>query len=200
MSSIGIPSRAPVKRRVPCGAPGFSLTEVMVVMVIMAVLAAIAIPSYTSRLPASRANGAARALLTDLQLARMQASSENNNYVVTFSTANNSYSIYNDVNNNFASVGPEVSEIVKTVVLADSFSGIRFGHVSSTDPDGGSITAAVTFPGTPPSVTFMPAGLAQSGYVFIKPSEDTTRTDRQRAVGVRPTGRVRLYTYSGGWQ
>jgi prepilin-type N-terminal cleavage/methylation domain-containing protein len=181
------------------GRAGFSMPEVMIVVGIIALTAAVAIPGFISLLPASRANGAARTLFVDLQLARMQSISENNNYVVTFSTADNSYSIYNDADNDFATAGIDTSELVKSVTLTDNFTGIQLGYVSSTNPDGASITGAVSFPGTPPSVTFMPEGLAQSGYVFIKPTEDSSRTDRQRAIGVRPSGRIKLYTHNGGW-
>ena len=178
--------RAPARRE-----RGFTLMEVMVVAGIIAIAAAVATPGYMSRLPEIRANGAARALLTDLQLARMQAVSENIEYTVTFSTAGNSYNVHRV---------PDNPELVKTVSLSDHFPGIEFGHVSGTDPDGSPISGSVTFEGNPPSVTFSPTGLAGSGYIFIKPSADTSRTDRQRAVGVRPSGRARLYAFKDGWQ
>ena len=72
-------------------AKGFTIIEVMIVIAVLGILATVAIPNYMDWLPKSRVNGAARELFTEMQLAKMKAISENNNYVITFDTANNSY-------------------------------------------------------------------------------------------------------------
>ena len=184
------------------GKSGFTLVEMMVVIEVAGVLTAIAIPTYIAWLPRHRANGAARQLFTDLQYARMRAISENNDYVITFDTSNNSYRVYDDGDNDFASAGVESAELIKTVNIGDEFIGISFGYVAGNDPEGSAISGSVTFTGTPPRVIFRSTGLAdQNGEVYVKPATDSTRKDRQRIVAVKMTGRIRLYKHNGSsWE
>lgn len=174
----------------------------MIVIVISGVLAAIAIPGFSNWLPKSRVNGAARELFTEMQLAKMNAVSENNEYKITFNTGNNSYKIHDDDNSDGAE---DTGETVRTVSIGDNFAGITYGYVSGTSKPsgGGTISSAVAFGGSsPPSVVFRPTGLTNlAGSVYLKPAADTTRTDRQRAITVIQTGRVRLYSYTGSaWE
>lgn len=163
------------------GKSGFTLVEMMVVIAVAGVLTAIAIPTYIAWLPRHRANGAARQLFTDLQYARMRAISENNDYKVEFDTGNNLYKVYDD------------TVLVKTINIGEH-SGIAYGYSSSTNWNGDTISSSVTFTGTPPSVTFQPTGRAnKNGSIYLKPTEDSTRKDRQRAISVISTGRVRMY-------
>lgn len=178
---------------------GFSTVEFLIVVSILLVFTGIALPGFVDYLPKHRATGAARQLFTDLQKIKMRAISENNDYVMTFDTGNNSYSIYDDDDNDFSTVGAETAELIQTVNLQQTYDGVAFGFVSGqNDPDGAAITASVSFTGTPPSIVFRPTGLAnQSGGVFVKPTADTARKDRQRAVLVKATGHIRLYKHSG---
>ncbi len=178
---------------------GFSTIELLIVVSILLIFAGVALPGFVQFIPKHRSSGAARQLFTDLQLIKMRAISENNDYVMTFDTSANTYSIYDDDNNDFATAGAETSELVRTVDLQASFDQIAFGFVSDqTDPEGVAITAPVTFTGTPPSVIFRPTGLAsQSGGIYVKPTKDTSQKDRQRSVMVKVTGQIRLYKHNG---
>jgi len=182
--------------------PGFTLVELMIVIGVMGVLASITIPGFYAYLPKYRASGAARQLFTDLQWAKMKAVAENNDYVVTFDTTASGYTIYDDDDNDFSTAGAETGELVRTASVGGQFPGIGFGWVSATNWNGDPITGSVSFTGTPPRVTFRPTGLAnKNGSVYLKPSGDTSRPDRQRAVTVLMTGRIRLYKNNGsGWE
>ena len=138
------------------------------------------------KLPKYRANGAIRQLFTDLQYARMRAIAENNDYKVEFDTANNLYKLYDD------------AVVVKTIDIGGQHSGISYGYVSTTNWNGDAISGSVTFTGSPPSVTFRPSGRAnKNGSIYLKPTQDSTQTDRQRAISVITTGRVRIYKHNG---
>ena len=177
---------------------GFTLLGLLSAVVILGILAGIAIPNYQSWLPKSRVNGAARALFSDLQLARMSAISENNNYVITFDTGNNRYRIYDDNDNDFATAGAEPGELVKTVDIDDRYQGIGYGYIPGNNPSGGAITGEVTFTGTPPRFIFEPTGLSnKAGSVYLKPTGDDVRKDRQRAITVSSIGRVKLWRHTG---
>lgn len=66
---------------------GFTLAEILVAVGVFAILAAIAVPHFLAFRPASRLNGAARQVYSELMWARSKAVSENGSYVVTFPTA-----------------------------------------------------------------------------------------------------------------
>lgn len=64
---------------------GFTLVELLVVVAIAAALAAMAVPAFTDLMVRRRLEGAANELSADLQYARSQAVSDNND--VTFATS-----------------------------------------------------------------------------------------------------------------
>jgi type IV fimbrial biogenesis protein FimT len=63
---------------------GFTLIEMMIVIAIMGIFAGIAIPNFLSYMPKHRLNGAARQVMGDLMLARMQAVSQNTTVTVAW--------------------------------------------------------------------------------------------------------------------
>jgi len=175
------------------------MIELLIVVAIIAVTAAIAIPNIISWIPTMRVNSAARDIVSEMQLARMKAVSERNNYVITFDTSTNQYSIYDDGDND----GAEASELVKTVDVDTDYSGIQFGYVAGKNPSNDDITGSVQFGATssPIRETFIPNGTANlMGSVYLIPTEDIagSRRDRQRAITVILTGRIKLWKYDAG--
>jgi prepilin-type N-terminal cleavage/methylation domain-containing protein len=65
---------------------GFTLAEILVAVAVFAILAAIAVPQFIAFRPASRLNGAARQVYSELMWARSKAVNDNSAYVVTFPT------------------------------------------------------------------------------------------------------------------
>ncbi|MBW1996093.1 MAG: prepilin-type N-terminal cleavage/methylation domain-containing protein [Deltaproteobacteria bacterium] len=169
---------------------GFSMVELLIAVGIFVILSAVAIPSYQAYATRSRVSGAASQLFSELHTAKIKAISENNDYKIVFDLDNNRYSIYDD------------AVLVKTVNIESVYPGIAFGYVAGNGPDDTPITGAVTFSGSPPAVTFRPTGLVdQSGEVYLKPVEDTSRKDRQRAITVKITGTIKLYKHNGtSWE
>ena len=175
---------------------GFTMIELLIVIAIIAVTAAVAIPNIISWIPTIRVNSAARDLVSEMQLARMKAVSERNNYVITFDTSTNQYSIYDDNDSNFSTS----NVLVKTVNLP---SGIQFGYIAGKNPSNDDITGSVQFGATssPIRETFIPNGTANlMGSVYLIPTEDIagSRRDRQRAITVILTGRIKLWKYDAG--
>lgn len=174
---------------------GFSASELLVGVAILGLVTAMAIPNYNYLLPTSAVKGASTELLSEIQLAKIRAIAENNDYVVTFDTSNNSYSVYDDGDNDFTTAGAESGELIKTVSIEDNYPGVEYGSISGS---------SVTFAGSPKRVIFYPTGLVNStGSVYLVPTNDvgSGRTDRQRRIEVSQTGRIMLYRYSsGGWE
>ena len=91
-------SRAdPPPRRLfrPCpalpGCRGFSLVELLPALAVIAVLAALAAPSVSLWMENYRVAAASRQLMTDLELARMMAVTQNIQYGIYFNQAGNEY-------------------------------------------------------------------------------------------------------------
>jgi type IV fimbrial biogenesis protein FimT len=175
---------------------GFTLAELIVTIAVLGIIAAIAIPQVSEYLPISRVNGAAIELFTELQLAKTRAISENNDYVITFDTSNNTYKIHDDDNGNG---GEDTGESVKSVDIEERYPGIGYGYIAGTYNTSGSalISKEVTFSGNPPTLTFKPTGLGKAGAVYLIPTAETSNKERQRAITVATTGRVRLYRHTG---
>ena len=79
---------------------GFTLVELIATMVILTIVMATAVPNFTAWKTNYQIRAESDRVHMDLLLARMTAIKNNNDVVVTFVSASNSYSILNDTNNN----------------------------------------------------------------------------------------------------
>ncbi len=182
---------------------GFTFIKLLVVVALLGVTASIAIPSIISWVPTIRVNSAARRLVSDMQLARTQAVSERNRYVITFDVVNGQYTIHDDNDNDgnldetgsLATSGDESAEGPTSLP-----NGIRFGYVAGeTGTSGGAIPNVITFTGL--NETFNPNGAAtKNGSIYLIPAQDVTsgRKHRQRAITVIQTGRIKIWKYHKG--
>jgi type IV fimbrial biogenesis protein FimT len=172
---------------------GFTLIELILVTAVLALLTIIATPSIKGLIVTIRVNAAIRDLASDMQWARMKAVAENNDYWITFNAADNSYSIYDDNDND----GPEADELVKTISIPANHNGIEYGYITGTKgPNGNTITDEIGFPSD--KLRFYSRGTTNSeGYLYLIPTEDlsTNNHNRMRALNVVQTGRIRVYRY-----
>jgi type IV fimbrial biogenesis protein FimT len=188
---------------------GFSIFELIIVVAIITVVTGILIPVYFSMKPTIQVNGAARQIQGDFMWARMRAVSENNNYVITFGSAgpdlsNDTYYIYDDDDNDFNTVGTEITELVKTVVIPNDYQDVGYGYTVSKRTDNTTnLTEAVTFNSggatKPIWFKFEPNGRSNiPGGIYLILDEDKTngRKDRSRAITVIQTGRIKIYDYN----
>ena len=139
---------------------GFTLLEMMVVLIIGGVLTAIAIPAFMNWAPKYRVNGAARQVFSEMMAARAKAISEGNNYVISFDTGNNTYTIHDNDDNDDPPV-QDAGEEVKPIDIGAAYPGIEFGYIAGNNPSGDAISSAVTFSGSPPRITFKRSGPGQ---------------------------------------
>lgn len=74
---------------------GVSMLEVLVSVIILGILAAVAVPSFLHSLASHRTKQAARRIITDLELARREATMASAARTVTFDDAAESYTLSN---------------------------------------------------------------------------------------------------------
>ena len=85
------------------GAPaGFTLVELGIALAVFGLLALASVPAMTRYIQDYRLEGAASNLVGDLHLIRHKAVAEGNNYVMTLDPDTDSYTIFDDDNNNLA--------------------------------------------------------------------------------------------------
>ncbi|HHN74077.1 MAG TPA: prepilin-type N-terminal cleavage/methylation domain-containing protein [Acidobacteria bacterium] len=175
---------------------GFSLVEMLAVLAIVGLTAAIGV--YSIDLAGWRCSSACSDIARRLELARSRAIFEQNDYRIVFDTSAHTFQVHDDENSN-GSIDTDISEAVTTYYASTQGAGTVFGYPSGTKGiDGSNISAAISFPGSPPVLTFDPLGSAVSGVIYLIPTADLDRSDptHMRAISVnQATGRVRRWRY-----
>ncbi len=179
---------------------GFSLVELMVVLAILGLLGIIAAPSLMQGIPRYRVDSAAKALATEMQLARLRAIAKNNKHKVTF-----------NADNTILIEEVEFDEVtlinsVKTISLGvngTDYRGVnlyRNATAASADLFIEAGNAIAQFgPDDDDFVIFLPNGQTTfSGEFYLIPSGDVGSEDsRIRAIQVLRAGLVRKLRYDG---
>ena len=182
--------RVPLTPRLIKAKRGFSIVQLVVVMCIVSVTLAIGIPAYNRTMrPTAELNSAARHLFSDIQLARLQAVSENVRIGLDFDSTPDDYIVFRDTNANF-----QYDDGAEAIVKRVQFSaGLGYGNVSFDTGQGGD---GVTFAGggVVNSFSFSTRGLPKpDGTVFLRNSKNSPEG---RKVVVNTMGGVRVEEYS----
>ena len=161
--------RAARDTRRESGTRGFTLVELAVVLVIFGIVAAIGIPGLNKFLRSVELNGDVQQFATTCRVVRQRSITENNNYVLYWSSTERKLKWWDDDNNNGVQDGPEKNGA--TSALASWIT----------------VTQSGTNPFPSDTVSWAPNGSASvSGSVIYSNPEGYTRS----LSVVRPTGMV----------
>ena len=163
---------------------GFTLVELMVVIGIIGIGLAIGIPVYNTTIkPTARLNGAARQLFSEIQLARLQAVSENVRYGLAFFAGPDRYIVF--VDNNSNSQRDAGDQDIKTVNLANEYPNVVFDTASGDTGDG------VDLFGANNSTSMQPSGLpTKQGTIYL-----INEKGEGREIVINQMGGVRIEKY-----
>ena len=179
----------------PTRSHGFTLVELMITISIIGILGLLVVPGILAYVPAYRVNSAAKALATELSLARMRAISRNHVHHVAFYPATQEIKVWEDDDNDWSTA----NTLVKTVALATAFPNVSIDYNSVTGVDGAAIAQEAEFGATaaPVRATFLPNGLmADPGVLYLLPVSDKgRRDDNMRAIQASRAGQVARLRY-----
>ena len=177
------------------GKSGFSLIELIVVMAIAGILVMIAVPDFMGWTPRASLKTAARDIVSNLQLARIEAIRGRTTWAVQFDTAAARYRILSDDGGD--GDWTDGDETVYNTVNFSDYRDISYGSDATPQERPGATYDAdgVTFSAN--RVTFKSDGTAENGNVYIKNINGDTF-----AIGAASAaGRIKTwYNFGSGWE
>ena len=162
-------AEAGTRGRSPSRSEGFTLPELMVVLVIFGIMTAVALPGFNKFMRSLDLNNQVQRTATMIRVIRQKAITENNNYVVYWSSTDQGWGWWDDDDNDGVKDGME-----------------RYAAPEKL-PGWITVTNSTTNPFPSDSLSFQPNGSASaSGSVIFTNPEGYTRS----LSVVRPTGMV----------
>ena len=174
---------------------GFTLMELIVVIAIFGVMAALAVPTLLGQEPRMSVRSAARDIVSNMQMARINALRDHSTWAIQFDTDIACYrALSNDGGDDDWDDGDET--VYKTVNLSN-YRGVSYGTghgARPNEPNPGS-TDGVSFNSN--RVVFNSDGTSVSGTVYVKTGDGDTF-----AIGLlSAAGRVKTWRHLGsGWE
>ena len=174
---------------------GFTTVELVTVFAIVAIMVGLAVFSFHEMAARSRLKAAARDIVSNMQLTRINALKSSSAWAVQFDTNSTSYRILSDKGVDGGWNTPD--DTVYRTVNFSAYPGVSYGSAGSPQnrPGGTYPADAVSFGGN--RVNFNPDGTSISGTVYIRNIDGDTF-----AVGsISTTGRIKTWHYHGGaWE
>ena len=170
---------------------GFTLVEVMVVVAILGIIAAIGTTGLLHSLPTMRLKSAARDIFSASMQAKAEAVRRGENVTILFDTANNTWLMFLDSDND------EVVDAGETVLLAATPLPPRVSFDPGLVVNGNLHADGVSFANN--ALVFSPRGIPTGaggglggGTVGLRAVDSSGSTVRQRTVVVSTAGRVNM--------
>jgi prepilin-type N-terminal cleavage/methylation domain-containing protein len=150
---------------------GFTLTELTVTLSILGIMTAISVPSYFSWLPKHKLQTSVRQIYDDLNLAKIRAVKDNTYARITFSTANDTYTVFLDLDNDgVQDDGP--TTIIRNNASLENGVDITAANNCGFNNRGMSTTGAPQIRLTNPTNIIMLIDVTTAGNISILTSKD----------------------------
>jgi prepilin-type N-terminal cleavage/methylation domain-containing protein len=174
------------------GDAGMSLIEVLVALCITAILASMAVVQIGAARPALQADGAMRAMMSQLNAARETAVAQRRNIQLVFTTPNQLQLVRQNL--------PTGTTVLRTVALEAGVRYHLFAPVVDT-PDNFGVSGALSF-NSALTITFNSDGMLIdsggspiNGTIFL--AQPSARQSARAVTILGATGRVRGYRWTG---
>ena len=173
---------------------GVAVVEMVMVVAIIGILMVIALPDFLGLTPRMPLKSAARDIVSNMQLARINAIRDDSTWAVQFDTGAARYRVLSDDGAD-DTWNTADDTLYKTVKLSD-YPGVSYGSGHGARPGTDSFPAdGVSFNSN--RVVFNPDGTSVSGTVYIKIDNGDTF-----AIGLlSAAGRIKTWcNYGSGWE